>query len=190
MMVTEKTSDIGILTAMGGTPLGVKWNGSAKVVSKVGSGTLTFDDNDKAVFNYSLNGVAAVRNITRQIYASGSSAPLINYYALWWNADESGWGVALTQEYNMIFAAIYSYDTAGNAIWYVASSCPLLSAGCTGPLYRVSGGSAPTVPWNGANKVVTQVGTVSFVFTDSSIGTMNLTIDGVSASRAIARQVF
>jgi hypothetical protein len=184
-----KTCTGDMYSVTGGTPLGVIWNGSGKLVNKVGSGTLTFTDNDTATFNYTLNGVAAVENITRQRFATGTSAPLVDYSELWWNADESGWGVALAQQYGMIFAAIYTYDSSGNAIWYVASSCPVVGNGCNGALYQVTGGLAPTAAWN-PNLVVSQVGTVSFVFTDGSIGSMNVTINGVTTSRAITRQPF
>lgn len=185
-----KTCTGDIYNVVGGTPLDLTWNGSAKVVTKVGSGTLAFADKDNATFNYTLNGVAAERKITRQQFASGTAAPLVDYSALWWNANESGWGVALTQQYGMIFAAIYTYDAKGKPLWYVASSCPVSSNTCAGPLYQVSGGSAPTVDWNNPKIAVTQVGTANFIFTDGSIGTMNLTINGVLISRAITRQPF
>jgi hypothetical protein len=181
------TSDI--YGVVGGVPLGVPWNGAGKIVTKAGSGTLTYADNDNATFNFTLNGVVATKKITRQMFATGSSAPLFDYSALWWNADESGWGVALSQQYGMIFAAIYTYDASGNAIWYVASSCPVVGSGCTGALYQVTGGSAPTVAWR-PNKVVTPVGTATFSFTDGSIGTMTTTINGVSSTKAITRQSF
>lgn len=179
-----------IYSVSGGTPLGVTWNGNGKAVTKVGTGALTFADNNTGAFSYSLNGVSGTKNITRQMFATGTSQPVIDYSALWWNENESGWGIAITQQYGMIFATMYTYDASGNPIWYVASSCPLSGNGCTGDLYKVSGGSMPTVAWNGANMVVTKVGTVSFVFNDSSTGTMSYTIDGVAGSKAITRQLF
>ncbi|MHB9100808.1 MAG: hypothetical protein ACYC2E_04770, partial [Sulfuricella sp.] len=175
---------------MGGTALGVPWNGSGKVVTKVGTGTLTFADNNTGTFNYTVNGVSGTKQITRQMFATGTSQPAIDYSALWWNANESGWGVALTQQYGTIFATMYTYDASGNPVWYVASNCTMSGNGCSGDLYQVTGGTAPTVTWNGANKVVTKVGTVSFAFNDSSIGTMTFTINGVSGSKAITRQLF
>lgn len=179
-----------IYDVMGGTPLGVPWNGSGKIVSKVGTGTLMFADNNTGTFNYSVNGVSGTKNIARQIFATGSSQPTIDYSALWWNANESGWGIALTQQYGTIFATMYTYDAGGNPVWYVASNCAVSGAGCSGDLYQVAGGSAPTVTWNGTNKVVTKVGTVSFAFSDSSDGTMNYTINGVSGSKSISKQLF
>ncbi|MHB9102380.1 MAG: RCC1 domain-containing protein, partial [Sulfuricella sp.] len=179
-----------IYKVSGGTSPAVPWNGSGKVVSSVGSGTLTFADVNNGTFTYTINGVPGSKSITRQVFATGTTPPTVDYTDLWWNPNESGWGVALTQQYGMIFAAWYGYDSSGNAIWYVASSCPVSGSGCTGDLYQVTGGSSLTSVWNGANKIVTQVGTTNFAFTDANNGTMSYTINGVAGSRSISRQGF
>lgn len=177
-----------IYDVKGGTPLALPWNGSGKAVTKAGTGTLTFTDNDTGTFNYSVNGVSGTKNIARQVFATGTSQPTTDYSALWWNENESGWGVALTQQYETIFATLYSYDASGNPVWYVASSCPLSGNGCTGDLYQVTGGSAPTMAWS-ATLAVTKVGTVSFVLNDSCTGTMTYTINGVTTTKAITNQL-
>lgn len=177
-----------IYEVKGGTPLELPWNGSGKVVTKAGTGTLAFTDNDTGTFNYSVNGVSGTRNITRQMFATGTSQPTTDYSALWWNENESGWGVALTQQYETIFATLYSYDASGNPVWYVASSCPLSGSGCTGDLYQVSGGSAPTVAWS-ANPAVMKIGTVSIALNDSCTGAMTYTINGVTTTKAITNQL-
>lgn len=177
-----------IYDVKGGTPLELPWNGSGKVVTKAGTGTLAFTDNDTGTFNYSVNGASGTRNITRQMFATGTSQPATDYSALWWNENESGWGVAITQQYETIFATLYSYDASGNPVWYVASNCPLSGNGCTGELYQVSGGSAPTAAWS-ANLAVTKVGTVSFALNDSCTGTMTYTINGVTTTKAITNQL-
>jgi hypothetical protein len=174
----------------GGTPPGLPWSGTGKIVSKVGTGTLSFSDNDTGVFNYSLNGVAGARNITRQMFGSGDVPPTVDYSALWWNAAESGWGVSLTQQYGVIFLAMYVYDADGKPIWYVASNCAVTGTACTGDLYQVNGGTEPAAAWNGANKVVASVGSVSLSFTDASNAIMTYTINGTGASKAITRQLF
>ncbi|MCR4298414.1 MAG: hypothetical protein NUV75_06645 [Gallionella sp.] len=177
-----------IYDVKGGTPLALPWNGSGKVVAKVGTGILAFTDNNTGTFSYSVNGANDTKNITRQMFATGTSQPATDYSALWWNENESGWGVALTQQYETIFATLYSYDASGNPVWYVASNCPLSGNGCTGELYQVSGGSAPSAAWN-ANLAVTQVGAVSFVLNDSCTGIMTYTINGVTTTKAITNQL-
>ena len=179
-----------IYSVAGGTAPGLPWNDAGKVVAKVGSGTLAFSDNNSASFNYTLNGISGTRNITRQVFATGAVPPSVDYSALWWNAKEPGWGVALTHQYGTIFATLYTYDANGSPVWYVASSCAVSGNGCTGDLYQVTGGSTPTVAWNGANIVTTKIGTVGFDFSDSSNGVMSYVINGVAGSKVIGKQQF
>lgn len=179
-----------IYQVRGGTPPNVPWNGAGRIVSSVGNGTLTFTDANNGTLSYTINGVAGTKTIARTIFATGSTPPVVDYTDLWWNTSESGWGMALTQEYAMIFVAWYTYDALGNAVWYVASNCPLVSAGCAGDLYKVSGGSPLTVAWKGAGLVVTPVGNVAIAFSDARNGRLNYTIDGVSGSRIITRLEF
>lgn len=179
-----------IYKVTGGTQPVVPWSGSGKLVSSVGSGTLTFADANNATFNYILEGVAGTKSITRQIFAMDNIPPAVDYSDLWWNPDESGWGVAITQEYGMIFAAWYTYDASGKAIWYVASRCTMVGNGCTGDLYQVTGGSPVTSPWNGSNKVVTGIGSVTFTFGDANNGVMAYSVNGSTGSRNITRQGF
>lgn len=178
-----------IYRVVGGTPLTTSWSGSGKVVTKVGAGTFAFTDNNTGVLNYTVNGASGIKNITRQIFASGTTGPAVDYSALWWNANESGWGISLTQQYGIIFVTMFTYDAGGNPVWYVASYCPVSGSGCTGTLYKTSGGSAPTLPWVGPI-TATPVGTITFAFTDASNGTMSFMIDGLAGTRTISKEIF
>lgn len=174
----------------GGTLPTVAWNGSGLKVNKVGTGTLTFTNADNGAFAFTINGTAGSKAISRQVFRAGTATPTVNYTDLWWNASESGWGVALTQQFNTIFATWYAYDAAGNAIWYVASDCTVTDSGCTGDLYQVTGGSSLTSIWSGAMKATAKVGTITFAFGNANDGTMTYTINGVSGSKKIARQPY
>lgn len=175
----------------GGTSPSVAWNGAAKSVANVGSGTLAFTDANNGTFKFTIDGVSGSKKITRQIFASGTTPPAVDHTDLWWNPNENGWGAALTQQYGTIFATWYAYDTSGKAIWYVASNCVMSANACTGDIYQVNGGSSLTTAWTGANKVTKAVGTLTITFTDASNGTMNYTINGSAAQkRDITRQLF
>ena len=119
--------------------------------------------------------------------SSTSTSPMTG---LWNNANEPGWGTAIIQQYGTMFVTMYTYDGSGNPVWYVASSCAVAGNGCTGSLYKVTGGSPPTVTWNGNNKAVTAVGTLTASFSDANTGTMAFTINGASGSKVITRNVF
>lgn len=178
-----------IFRVNGGTPPTVPWTGAGRVLTKVGTGTLEFVNSSVGTFNFTIDDVAGSKAITQQIFAAGTSVSGFDYTDLWWNESESGWGVSLTQQFGTIFAAWYTYDAAGDPVWYVATNCPVSGAGCTGELYRVTGGAPLTSAWKNVNPAVV-VGNVTFAFTDAANGTMNYTIDGVASSRAITRQVY
>jgi hypothetical protein len=109
---------------------------------------------------------------------------------LWWAGQaESGWGMTLTEQVDVIFATIFTYDTSGMPVWYVASLCQISGDMCTGALYRVTGGAPLTGEWMGTDAAV-QVGTLTITFSDINNAMMEFTIDGVSGSKAIVRQVW
>lgn len=171
----------------GGTSPAVAWNASAKVTTKVGTGTLAFSSKTAGTFSYTINGVSGSKAITPQVFASGT--PTIDYSDMWWNPNESGWGMSLTQQGNTIFAAWYAYDATGKAIWYVAPNCLVTGTSCTSRLYRVTGGESLNAIWNGTNPA-DDVGSIAFSFTTTSAATMTYTLSGVSSNRLIARQAF
>ncbi len=179
-----------IYQVRGGTSPALPWNGAGAVLTSPGTGTLAFADASNATFSFTLNGITGTKTITRQVFATGNAPPPVDYTDLWWNANESGWGVAISQEFSAIFATWYAYDDSGNAVWYVASNCPVVGNGCTGDLYKVSGGSPLTGPWNGNNKVVTKVGSASFAFANANAGTLSYSINGATGNRSITRQPF
>ena len=178
-----------IYKVTGGTSPAVAWNGAAKNVTKVGAGTLAFTNTSAGTFNFNINNIAGSKAITQQIISSSTTAPAIDYTDLWWNANESGWGISITQQAATIFAAWYTYDATGKPVWYVVPDCPVNGAGCTGALYQVTGGEPLTTAWNGTNQPVI-VGSLSFAFANSSNATMSYTLNGVTSSRVISRQAF
>ncbi len=171
----------------GGRAPNFNWAGANLVLTKVGTGTLAFNIIGNATFDFTINNVVGRKNITPQIFATGTTAPAVNYTDLWWNPNESGWGVSLTQQFGTIFAAWYTYDTAGKPLWYVATNCPVVGNGCTSRVGQVSSGTALTAPWRGIGGI-NDVGGVTFTFSDAANGLMSYTINGVTTSRVIARQ--
>jgi hypothetical protein len=177
-----------IYQVSGGTSPALPWNGAGIVWTRVGTGTLTFADSNNGTLNVTINGASGSKPITQTIFATGTTLPAVDYTDLWWTPNESGWGVSLTQEFGIIFAAWFAYDANGKPIWYVAPSCPVSGNACTDEdLYQVTGGSALTAAWNGSSIVFTKVGAVTFAFTDANNGSMSYSINGVTGNRVITR---
>jgi hypothetical protein len=115
---------------------------------------------------------------------------------LWWNANESGWGISFTQRRNVVFGAWYTYDSIGKPKWYVASNCALpsgvtgTSGTCTGTLYQVSGPTFFGTNFNSTLDNVSSVGTLSVTFQNANSASMTYTVNGQGRTVPITRQSF
>ncbi|HXF77934.1 MAG TPA: hypothetical protein VN598_03685 [Usitatibacter sp.] len=113
---------------------------------------------------------------------------------LWWNSNESGWGISFTQRRNVVFGAWYTYDSAGKPKWYVAPNCAMPSGvtgtngTCTGALFQVTGPKFFGTAFNPALDTVAQVGTLTVAFTNAGSATMTYSVNGQSRTVPIVRQ--
>jgi hypothetical protein len=113
--------------------------------------------------------------------------------ALWWNPSESGWGLNLNQQGGTVFGTLFAYDSGRAPMWLVMSNGVLQPDGLsyTGDLYRTTGpafNANPFTPIGAAN--VTRVGAMTVSFADAGVGTLQYSVDGVSVTKAIQRQVY
>jgi hypothetical protein len=63
---------------------------------------------------------------------------------LWWNPNESGWGLQVVQTGSVIFVTMFVYDQNNNPLWYTATCTYQGNHVWSGDLYQTSG------PWFGA----------------------------------------
>jgi len=144
--------------------------------------------------------------------AAAQSVPAANYSDMWWNPNESGWGISIAQHSgtNQVFAVWYTYDPREPAtpgrfkpLWIVMPGGTWTSpTGLTGSVYVTNG-----LPFNQAGSKTTNnaVGTFTFDFSSSSTGTFTYDVapppglasndpaynlPSMSGAKAIQRQVF
>ena len=173
----------------GPTFFGTPFNSSAVSVSTAGTLQVNFQNANSASMTYTAGGQTRTVAIARQVFQAGATAPQIDYTDLWWNKNESGWGMAITQQYGVMFLAWYVYDNNGNPMWYVASNCAVVGNGCSGTLYRTTGPSfGPT--FDSSRIQVFIAGTVNLNFTDANNGILTYTVNGSTSSKTITRQLF
>jgi subtilisin family serine protease len=187
-MEDESSCSGELYKVVGGTAMTDEWNGENKIVEAVGNITFTFVDEHEGKMNFDIDGQLGNKNISRQVF--GSPSPNTPMTALWWNPDESGWGVTLTRQNNIAFATIFTYTNNGFPVWYVASNCTINNLSCTGELYEVSGATSLIDIWNDTNKNVIGVGEITFDFSDEDNGMIQYTINGLIGMKTITRQVF
>ena len=123
----------------------------------------------------------------------GPSAGAFNVQGLWWNSpdfSESGWGVNLTQQGDILFATWFTYDTDGSGMWLVMPTSTRTDATYTGALYRTTGPAFNANPWDQNQVSVTPVGSATFAFGDPNNGTFTYTVNEVTQSKPITREIF
>ena len=125
--------------------------------------------------------------------ATVSAGPPLNYTALWWNPAESGWGINVDHQGDILFATLFTYDATGQPLWLVMSNGARLVNGTSfsGELYRTTGppfNAVPFTPIGPSN--VTAVGTMNFAFSGPNAATLTYTFNGVTVTKSIQRQVY
>jgi len=165
--------------------------------TEVGTMRLVFGGPNTASLTYSVNGRSVTKAITRQAFGTLPECSWSyfdrtfegNFQDLWWNPEQSGWGINLAHQDNTLFATLFTYAVNGQGLWLVMPEGRQDSTGTySGALYRTRGPAFDVSPWSAIQP--TQVGTMSLTFDDGNAGQLNYTVDGVSVSKPIVRQVF
>ena len=113
---------------------------------------------------------------------------------LWWDPEESGWGVNVVQQGNIVFATFFVYDSASKAHWYVASD--LTAAQATASSITFQGTLLETTgpffggPFNPGAVARNTVGTATLQFTLPSAGSLTYTVNGTTVTKQIVRQTW
>jgi hypothetical protein len=139
------------------------------------------------------------RHVAATILALGLS-PLASatsysadYTDLWYfdpAEGESGWGVNLIQQNEILFVTLFVYGTDGTPRWYVGSN--VSATGQTtfsGPLYSVVGTYFGS-PWVASAVGVTPVGNIAFTFSSTTEGSMTYNVNNVVVTKPIIRQTW
>jgi hypothetical protein len=174
--------------------------------TSVGIGTLTFTDANSGSFAYTVAGISQTKAITPQDFGPrptctfGTQVDLAsasNYQDLWWAApagSEAGWGVNLTHQGDTIFATWFTYDHDRAPMWLIVSAAKTAVNTYTGTLLRTTGppfNSRPFPPTGTPGGATgTAVGTATFIFSDGNTATFGYTVDGVTQTKNITREVF
>ena len=116
----------------------------------------------------------------------------VNYQDLWWSGPaEDGWGMSITQHGGTLFAALFVYDPQGRPVWYVlpGGAWNAQRTAFTGALYQPSGAFFGNYDVSRFN-VGAAVGSATLTFTAQDAATLTYTINGVSGTKSIRRQLF
>jgi hypothetical protein len=169
----------------------------------VGVGKLLFSDSSTGVFEYTVGGTSRAKPITRLLFANPApvctfdappnAASATNFQDIWWNSppgSESGWGISLTHQGDIVYAVWFTYDANREPLWLASIARKTGPGTYGGPLYRYRGPSFDATPFDPSSVVATSVGSATLAFQDGNDGRFSYTIDGVSRTKTITREIF
>jgi hypothetical protein len=120
---------------------------------------------------------------------------------LWWVPAESGWGLNLIEQGDILFGTLFVYDAAGQPHWYSASELaygqcapPDAASDCyaryTGAIYESTGPYFGT-SFNASAVNRRQVGSMKLDMYGNNTAYLDYTIDGITVTRkALSRAAF
>lgn len=128
------------------------------------------------------------RLLLASLWFVACSAHALEYTDVYYDPDESGWGLFLVQSNTVQFAAFFVYGADGKPIWFTAQLTDDGSGQYSGALYATTGspfGSA----WNPAQLTVSPAGSATFHPVDLYHATLTYTVNGVATVvRPVQRQ--
>jgi len=160
-------------------------------VSRVQLGKFPAGDYQVDVMTRRANALNLVTSIPLHVGTSGSSVqPVADNTDLWWNPQESGWGLNIVQHgAGPIFATWFAYGADGSAQWYVIPGGQWTSpVRFTGSIYRTNGPDI-AAPFDPSKVTRTLVGGAAMTFTDGGLQAI-LTVDGQTTTKFLQRQSF
>lgn len=119
-----------------------------------------------------------------------------DYSGLWYNAGESGWGMNVIQQEQILFITLFIYGANSQPTWFVASNASFTSANSagdrtyTGALYATTGTPFSIDPFNSGSVTVAQVGTITFVGRADGTATVSYTANSSTVNKTVVRQTW
>lgn len=125
-------------------------------------------------------------------FTATSRAAATNYSDLWWQPIESGWGLTIEHQGNLIFAAWYTYAADGQPVWMTSLLSRQSDGSYSGPINRADNGI--WYVFAVAGPVTTfplpQVGNATLRFTDGEHGSFSYAVGAIVQTKMIERIVF
>jgi hypothetical protein len=104
----------------------------------------------------------------------------------WVSPDEPGWGVALNEQADVVFATWFIYQSSGQPTWLVMPAGSRVGERVTGDLFGARG-SAADLPWVPAAHGTLPAGRAQFDFLGNDRATLAYSINGRPVVRSLTR---
>jgi len=173
-----------------GTPYSAYNAQSLHVGNPVGTISITFQDANSAILDYTIAGVTGRKLVAREVFGDGA-ASTPNRSDLWWGgAAQNGWGITVLQQASTLFAVWYTYDASGDPFWYVMPGGAWTASDTyEGTLYRTMSSAWVESPYDASKLQVIPAGSFKFQFNGDG-ATFTYSADGHSGSLPLVREPF
>ena len=125
---------------------------------------------------------------------ANAQVTLSNYTDQWWNSFESGWGLAVFQQADVMFIDLFVYDTNSNPIWFTATATFQGQTGAgdfvfSGDLLQTTGSYFGGPVFTPGAVTRAKVGTITFDAVSATSAKLTYSVNGVAVSKTITRQM-
>jgi hypothetical protein len=198
-MVSSPNTYLGTIFRSTGPAFGaIPFDPSAVKAVYTGNVIFNFYPNESAG-GFIFENVGMSKAITSQTFAApvpvcvegAVPGPTLNFQGMWWNPSESGWGLHLTHQGDIVFAIWFTYDTNSKAIWLAMAASKTASNTYSGKIYRPTAGPPyDSGLFHSVPVVSSEVGIGTLTFRDRESGTFAYSVDSMQGVTNIARLVF
>jgi serine protease len=125
--------------------------------------------------------------------AASMAAASPNYQGLWWASpagSESGWGINLAHQGDIIFATWFTYDATGKAWWLSMIANRTGANTYAGDLLTTHGPAFSATPFDPTLVTHAVVGHATLTFTDPNTAQFAYTVNGAAQAKTLTRELF
>ena len=125
-----------------------------------------------------------------------ATTPTTDFSDLWFNPNEEGWGVTVTQQNDIQFITLFVYIGNGEPKWYVGPATAYQGSTVngtlvfSGPLYEARGPFFGAPTFNENEVVPNQVGQITFSTGQISTATLTYNVGSTNVTKSITRQTW
>jgi alpha-tubulin suppressor-like RCC1 family protein/Tol biopolymer transport system component len=189
----------GELLRLTGTPFDRIDGPAVTGATTIGNVTLRFQGESALDFDYTVQGTTQHKTLLPFPYGSRTFActaspkaardDALNYSDLWTGATPSaGWGLTVFHVDSSMFAGWYTYDTDGEAVFFVLATSRQADGSFRGPIFRQRNGVPfQAIDGTASSTGTDQVGQATLRFSDGDSGSFEYTVGSVTQSKAIVR---
>jgi hypothetical protein len=119
-----------------------------------------------------------------------------DYTNLWFNANESGWGMNVIHQERILFVTIFAYGTDRKPTWFVGPATTYASTDAngaeiyTGDLYVTTGPAFNAATFDATSVTVTRVGSITFTGRADGTASVTYNVDsGTVGTGAVTKSV-